>query len=208
MTGCPGGIIMILKVYFREYGLSLRDILYHHNHVKLTHTHNPASQSHSVWTTSLQAVFLEDRLCYPALSWSLCICSGQPTEVLLYSRCHNRSLIASSSMLCILYVTEGNDWWINLPRCLRKNKNNLFWLKYFYVTFEKVKLDVAEMWFLRRMCKIKWMDRVMNEEVLRKTGTDRALINKYNTRKTKRFFRACRVERWVREVGYFREGAS
>ena len=34
---------------------------------------------------------------------------------------------------------------------------------------------------------MKWIDRVTNEEVLRKTGTDRA-------------------QSWVREVGYLSEG--
>ena len=41
----------------------------------------------------------------------------------------------------------------------------------------QARLEAAEMWFLRRMCKIKWMYRVTNEEVLRKTGADRALIS-------------------------------
>ena len=45
----------------------------------------------------------------------------------------------------------------------------------------------------------------MNEEVLRKTGTDRALISTIQERQ-KGFFWACHAERWVREVGYFREG--
>ena len=51
----------------------------------------------------------------------------------------------------------------------------------------QARLEAAEMCFLRRMCKIKWMDRVTNEEVLRKTGTDRALISTIHERQ-KGFF--------------------
>ena len=35
----------------------------------------------------------------------------------------------------------------------------------------QARLEAAEMWFLRRMCKIKWKDRVTNKEALRKAGT-------------------------------------
>ena len=67
--------------------------------------------------------------------------------------------------------------------------------------------EAAEMWFLRLMCKIKWMDRITNEEVLRKTGTDRALISTIQKRQ-KVFFggHVMRKDAWVRENGYFMEG--
>ena len=34
----------------------------------------------------------------------------------------------------------------------------------------------AEMWFLRRMLRVLWADRVTNEEVLRRAGTRRELL--------------------------------
>ena len=34
----------------------------------------------------------------------------------------------------------------------------------------------AEMWFLRRMMRIKWTDRIINKEVLRRAHTERGLI--------------------------------
>ena len=37
----------------------------------------------------------------------------------------------------------------------------------------KKQLVVAEMWFLRRMMKISWIKKVMNENVLRRTQTER-----------------------------------
>ena len=43
-------------------------------------------------------------------------------------------------------------------------------------TMEK-KIMAAEMWFLRRMMRIKWTDRITNKEVLRRAHTERDLIN-------------------------------
>ena len=37
-------------------------------------------------------------------------------------------------------------------------------------------LDAAEMWFIRRMLRIPWTDKVTNEEVLRRAGPKRELM--------------------------------
>ena len=37
----------------------------------------------------------------------------------------------------------------------------------------KKRTEAAEMWFLRRMLRTSWIDKVNNEEVLRKTGVKR-----------------------------------
>jgi len=39
------------------------------------------------------------------------------------------------------------------------------------------KLEAAEMWFLRKMQRIPWTDRVTNEEVLKRAGTKRTLLS-------------------------------
>ena len=39
----------------------------------------------------------------------------------------------------------------------------------------KRKLEATEMWFYRRMLRISWVDRISNEEVLRKMTTGRIL---------------------------------
>ena len=40
---------------------------------------------------------------------------------------------------------------------------------------ERKRLDVIEMWWYRRMLKIKWIDRIPNEEVLERIGERRTL---------------------------------
>ena len=44
------------------------------------------------------------------------------------------------------------------------------------------RLQVVEMWFLRRMLRIPWVDRVTNEEVLGRAGTHRQLMRTIVTR--------------------------
>ena len=41
------------------------------------------------------------------------------------------------------------------------------------MTAERNRLMATEMWFLRRMLKVKWIDKVTNEEVLHRAGTKR-----------------------------------
>ena len=38
------------------------------------------------------------------------------------------------------------------------------------------RIGAAEMWFLRRILRISWVDKVTNEEVLRRAGMQRELI--------------------------------
>jgi len=40
----------------------------------------------------------------------------------------------------------------------------------------KSKLEATEMWFLRRMLRIAWTDKVSNEEVLQRANTSRNLL--------------------------------
>ena len=44
------------------------------------------------------------------------------------------------------------------------------------------RLQAVEMWFLRRMLRIPWVDRVTNEEVLGRAGTHRQLMRAIVTR--------------------------
>ncbi|XKL64613.1 hypothetical protein PGB90_004699 [Kerria lacca] len=46
------------------------------------------------------------------------------------------------------------------------------------------KLEATEMWFLRRLLKIPWIERVSNQEVLRRAGTERSLMKIIERRKT------------------------
>ena len=39
----------------------------------------------------------------------------------------------------------------------------------------KKRLEAAEMWFIRRMMRVPWVERVTNQEVLRRAGTTREL---------------------------------
>ena len=47
--------------------------------------------------------------------------------------------------------------------------------------------DAVEMWFLRRMLRISWTDKVTNEEGLDKTNVDRKLLNDIVSRQMKLF---------------------
>ena len=44
------------------------------------------------------------------------------------------------------------------------------------------KIEAVEMWFLHRMLRIPWTARITNEEVLRRAGTERTLINQIRKR--------------------------
>ena len=52
------------------------------------------------------------------------------------------------------------------------------------------RLEAVEVWFLRRMLSISWLDRMTNDMVLRKAGTRRELIKMITMRQVK-FFRTC-----------------
>ena len=44
------------------------------------------------------------------------------------------------------------------------------------------RIAAAEMWVLRRMLRVSWADRVTNEELLKRAGTHRVLLNKVRRR--------------------------
>ena len=49
-------------------------------------------------------------------------------------------------------------------------------------------LESCELWFLRRMMRIPWTDKLTNEEVLQRAGVERKLIGEIRTRQM-RFLR-------------------
>ena len=53
------------------------------------------------------------------------------------------------------------------------------------LTAESIRtLERCEVWFLRRMLKISWKEKVHNEEVLRRAGIGRRLINDIRVRQS------------------------
>ena len=48
---------------------------------------------------------------------------------------------------------------------------------------EKSRVEAFEMWCYRRMMRIKWIDRVSNEEVLRRVGEKRSLMKTLTRRR-------------------------
>ena len=55
-------------------------------------------------------------------------------------------------------------------------------------------INAAEMWFLRRMMKISYTERIRNEEVLRRAGTKRILCTKVRQRQARFFGHVMRRE--------------
>ena len=47
------------------------------------------------------------------------------------------------------------------------------------------KIEATEMWCLRKISNVQWKDKVTNEEVLRRLGTERKLLEKIKKRKTR-----------------------
>ena len=45
------------------------------------------------------------------------------------------------------------------------------------------RLDAFEMWVYRRVLKISWTEKITNEEVLRRIGTDREIVRQFKNRK-------------------------
>jgi len=45
------------------------------------------------------------------------------------------------------------------------------------------RLEAFEMWIWRRMEKIRWLDKVTNEEVIRRVNADRQILNSVWRRK-------------------------
>ena len=49
---------------------------------------------------------------------------------------------------------------------------------------DKKKLESAEMWFMRRMLKVKWTEKVTNDEVLRRMNNKRRILETIARRQT------------------------
>ena len=49
------------------------------------------------------------------------------------------------------------------------------------------KIEACEMWFLRRLGKISWKQKLKNEEVLKQEETKKSLLNTIKVRKLKFF---------------------
>lgn len=62
------------------------------------------------------------------------------------------------------------------------------------------KLEALEMWIWRRMEKISWTQKITNEEVLVRVGTDRQLINALRNRKKRWIGHILRGEGLLKEV--------
>ena len=70
-------------------------------------------------------------------------------------------------------------------------------------------LHAVEMWFLRRMLRILWTDKVTNEEVLHKANVDRKLLHNIVSRHIKLFGHVVRKEEMEHlDVTCFVEGKS
>jgi len=50
---------------------------------------------------------------------------------------------------------------------------------------ETTRLQAAEMWIWRRMCRISWMEKKSNEEVLKQVGAERELLQEENKKEGK-----------------------
>ncbi len=62
------------------------------------------------------------------------------------------------------------------------------------------KLEALEMWLWRRMEKIRWTDRISNEEVLNRVGVGRSLIEVLRNRKKKWIGHVLRGDGLLKEV--------
>ena len=63
------------------------------------------------------------------------------------------------------------------------------------MTAEQNRLMATEMWFLRRLLKVKWIDKMTNEEVLRRARTKRWIIQTIARRQVSFFGHAMRKEK-------------
>ena len=59
------------------------------------------------------------------------------------------------------------------------------------------KLEAAEMWFLRRILRISWTDRVTKEELLRKAGVERSLLRRIPRRRQMKFLGHIARKDWL-----------
>ena len=65
---------------------------------------------------------------------------------------------------------------------------------------EKRRLEAFEMWSFRRLLKIKWIDKITNEEVLRRMGGEREIWNCIKRRRVELVGHILRHDSIVRTV--------
>ena len=56
------------------------------------------------------------------------------------------------------------------------------------------KLEAVEMWYIRRIMKISWIEKKSNEEVMKMAGYKRSLLNVIRKRQLKFFGHICRKD--------------
>jgi len=62
---------------------------------------------------------------------------------------------------------------------------------------DRRRLEAFEIWIWRRMEKISWLDKVTNEEVLRRVNKDRQILNSAWQRKHRWIGHGCFETRWT-----------
>ena len=62
------------------------------------------------------------------------------------------------------------------------------------------RIEACEMWFLRRMGKISYKDRITNDEVLKRLNTKRTLLDTIKSRKMKFFGHTKRHESIMKNI--------
>ena len=60
---------------------------------------------------------------------------------------------------------------------------------------DEKKLESAGMWFMRRMLKVKWTEKVTNDEVLRRMNKKRRILETIARRQTSFFAHVMRKEK-------------
>ena len=100
---------------------------------------------------------------------------------------NRRIMIARSTFTNMRTILSGRG--INLKTRLRAIQCYI-WPTLFYgaetCTITKSllsRLDAFEMWVYRKVLKISWTEKITNEEVLRRMGTDREIVRQFKTRK-------------------------
>jgi hypothetical protein len=70
-------------------------------------------------------------------------------------------------------------------------------LELYYITVDQKRLEAFEAWCWRRMLKIKWRDKIRNEEVYRRMDEERMLRNNIEKRRIRWIGYALRDKRFV-----------
>jgi len=65
---------------------------------------------------------------------------------------------------------------------------------------DRDRIEALEMWIWRRMKKISWMDKVTNEEVLKKVNESKNMLNVTRQRKSKWIDHVLRHDEFLQEI--------